>query len=101
MSLLTQMATDYPLPPNEEKTEILRVVVRESMSLDLLDRLIADICSVTETLMSSDKIDLQAWQPDVLSSRSIEKVHASLGHTAQHKHKAKRPMEEGVHRAVC
>lgn len=31
---------NYPLPPNEEKTEILRVVVRESMSRDLLDRLI-------------------------------------------------------------
>jgi glutamate decarboxylase len=38
---------NYPLPPNEEKTEISRVVVRESMSLDLLDRLVSDIISVT------------------------------------------------------
>lgn len=33
---------NYPLPPNEEQTEISRVVVRESMSLDLLDRLVSD-----------------------------------------------------------
>jgi glutamate decarboxylase len=54
---------DYPLPPNEETTEILRVVVRESLSLDMIDRLISDICSVTENLMSSDQADLLGWQP--------------------------------------
>lgn len=89
---------DYPLPPNEEKIEILRVVVRESMSLDLLDRLIADICAITETLISSDTIDLAAWQP---ASSSLEKQHASQGHDSKNKHKAKRPMSEGVHRSVC
>lgn len=30
--------TDYNLPPNVAEIEILRVVVRESMSVDLLDR---------------------------------------------------------------
>ncbi len=44
---------NYPLPPDEEKTEILRVVVRESMSFDLLDRLIADICVVTQNMIVS------------------------------------------------
>jgi glutamate decarboxylase len=44
---------NYPLPPNEEKTEILRVVVRESMSFDLLDRLITDICQTTQNLIVS------------------------------------------------
>jgi glutamate decarboxylase len=68
------------------------------MSMDLLDRLIADICAVTETLMTSDEIDLQAWQP---FSSSVEKTHASLGHSAKNIHKAKRPMSEGVHRSVC
>lgn len=57
------MKTDYPLPPNEEKTEILRVVVRESLSLDMIDRLINDICAVTENLMKSDQTDLYGWQP--------------------------------------
>ena len=89
---------DYPLPPNEEKTEILRVVVRESMSIDLLDRLIADICAVTENLINSDEIDLAAWQP---FGNSVEKSHSSAGHDSKNKHKAKRPMSHGVHRTVC
>jgi glutamate decarboxylase len=107
---------DYPLPPNEEKTEILRVVVRESLSLDMIDRLVADIIQVMEQLQvgldpgmhdrgslltlsqSTDATDLAAWQP---SNPSAEKSHASLGHRAHNRHKAKRPMHEGVHRSVC
>jgi len=88
---------NYPLPPSEEKTEILRVVVRESMSLDLLDRLITDICAVTETVMESDTADLQAWQP----TPSAEKQHGSAGLPHHQRHKARRPMHEGVHRSVC
>ena len=91
-------ATDYPLPPNEDKTEILRVVVRESLSLDMIDRLVTDIIHVTESISSSDTGDLLAWQPQ---APSIEKQHSSQGLQNQHKHKAKRPMNEGVHRAVC
>jgi len=90
---------NYPLPPNEEKTEILRVVVRESMSLDLLDRLITDICAVTESVMQSDQIDLLAWQPS--SNNSVEKIHGNRGLDSKDKHKAKRPMHHGVHRSVC
>ncbi|KAF2083262.1 glutamate decarboxylase [Saccharata proteae CBS 121410] len=89
---------NYPLPPNEEKTEILRVVVRESMSMDLLDRLISDICAVTESVMQADQIDLEAWQP---FSSSVEKKHASQGVDSKNKHKSRRPMHEGVHRSVC
>jgi glutamate decarboxylase len=40
-----------PLPPNEDSIEILRVVVRERMSFDLLDRLITDICQTTQNLI--------------------------------------------------
>ena len=45
---LLNVSTDqsYPLPPNEESTEILRVVVRESLSGDLARRLIKDILEV-------------------------------------------------------
>ncbi|TDL19632.1 glutamate decarboxylase, partial [Rickenella mellea] len=42
---------NYGAPPNEEKTEMLRVVVRETLSEDLVERLIADILEVTEGLM--------------------------------------------------
>jgi len=91
---------NYPLPPTEEKTEILRIVVRESMSMDLLDRLISDIIAVTQALMESEIGDLSALQP---TSTSIEKQHQSQGVDAKHrkKHGSKRPMSEGVHRAIC
>jgi len=98
--LAADLCVDYPLPPNEEKTEILRVVVRESMSMDLLDRLISDIIAVTQTLMESEIGDLSALQP---TSTSIEKQHQSQGVDAKNrtKHGSKRPMSEGVHRTVC
>ena len=94
---------NYPLPPKENKTEILRVVVRESMSLDLLDRLISDIISVTETLMDADPVDLAAFAP---GATHIEKTQMSMGTSkpspSGHNQKAaKRPMQDGVHRAVC
>ena len=69
------------------------------MSLDLLDRLISDIFEVTETLMKSSSADLQAYQPATTSH--VEKQHGSKGHDHKNKHKASRPMSEGVHRAVC
>ncbi|RMZ74377.1 glutamate decarboxylase [Pyrenophora seminiperda CCB06] len=90
---------NYPLPPSEEKTEILRVVVRESLSLDMIDRLVTDICGVTEMLMKTDAVDLAAFQPG--ASPSIEKQHANKGLKKEHKHKAQRPSSDGVYRAVC
>ena len=96
--IIKYIIPNYPLPPNEEKTEILRVVVRESMSLDLLDRLISDIIAVTEQLMTSDPIDLSAFQP---GATSVEKQHQSKGVDHANKHKAQRPMSKGVHRTVC
>ena len=89
---------NYPLPPKEEKTEILRVVIRESMSLDLLDRLITDIIAITEQLMNADPLDLAAFQP---GATTIEKQHQSKGVDHANKHKAERPMSKGVHRTVC
>ena len=89
---------NYPLPPKEEKTEILRVVVRESMSLDLLDRLITDIIAITEQLMDADPLDLAAFQP---GATTIEKQQQSKGVDHANKHKAERPMSKGVHRTVC
>ncbi len=95
---------------------MLRVVVRESLSLDMIDRLVSDIIGVMEQLQvaqphpspvkvqiltysqRTDANDLAAWQP---SSASHEKTYASLGHRAHNRHKANRPMHEGVHRSVC
>ncbi|ETN40157.1 glutamate decarboxylase [Cyphellophora europaea CBS 101466] len=90
---------NYPLPPNEEKIEILRVVVRESMSMDLLDRLISDIVSVTQDLMGADEFDLASLQG---AAASVEKAHGSSGVDAKTraKHGSRRPMQHGVHRLV-
>ena len=73
------------------------------MSLDLLDRLITDIISVTEELMSSDPVDLAAFAP---KATHIEKSHMSMGtegiaSSGRHKQKANKPMRNGVHRTVC
>ncbi|KDQ60253.1 hypothetical protein JAAARDRAFT_32632 [Jaapia argillacea MUCL 33604] len=43
---------NYNAPKNEEKTELLRVVVRESLSGDLVERLIVDILDITDALTS-------------------------------------------------
>lgn len=93
---------NYPLPPNEEGIEILRVVVRESMSFDLLDRLITDICQVTQALMESDVGDLSFLQGG--KDTSAEKMHASVGKQTKGHGQGKggkRPMSHGVHRTVC
>ena len=68
------------------------------MSLDLLDRLITDICATTQQLMESDPIDLAPFQG---TTSHFEKEHSSKGLHAHQKHKAERPMSKGVHRTVC
>lgn len=91
---------NYPLPPGEDRTEILRVVVRESMSFDLLDRLISDICSVTQTLMESDVGDLQWMQPGKNSPEQDATKKTDKGEKGQGR-EGKHPMASGVHRTVC
>jgi glutamate decarboxylase len=54
---------------------------------------------VTESIMKTDAVDLQAYQPPDVST--AEKKHASLGVRGHERHKSKRPMSEGVHRSVC
>ena len=65
------------------------------MSLDLLDRLITDIISVTETLMSLEPVDLECFAQ---GSKSVEAKNSRNQKPAKI---SERPMEEGVHRTVC
>lgn len=92
---------NYPLPPSEEKIEILRVVVRESMSFDLLDRLIADICVVTSRLMETSPGDLGCLQGE--NDTSAEKQLSGEGKQAEigQGKRGERPMSDGIHRSVC
>ncbi|KAJ7033190.1 glutamate decarboxylase [Mycena alexandri] len=44
---------NYNAPEGEAETQILRVVVRETLSEDLIERLIVDILEITESLMET------------------------------------------------
>ncbi|BGP19459.1 hypothetical protein JCM10213_006279 [Rhodosporidiobolus nylandii] len=50
---------NYELPPNVEKEEVLRVVMREKFNEDLVERLFTDIIQVTEQLMTEHKEDVK------------------------------------------
>ncbi|KIL60323.1 hypothetical protein M378DRAFT_168204 [Amanita muscaria Koide BX008] len=61
---------NYNAPKNEENTEILRVVVRESLSEDLIERLVTDLLEIVEGLATPGNVlvttgvSLNIHQPD-------------------------------------
>lgn len=55
---------NYSLPPNEDNVEILRVVVRESLSRDMVDQLVGDIIEATEKLMKVEsEVNARVFEP--------------------------------------
>lgn len=105
---------NYALPPNEDQTEILRVVIRESFSFDLIDRLVMDLVSVTETLMENDEVDLSVLQgyqggrrrPEIKKKKK-EEVREKAEKEGEEKGKKEEKRKEekrlggGIHRSVC
>ncbi|OJD15061.1 glutamate decarboxylase [Emergomyces pasteurianus Ep9510] len=94
---------NYPLPPVEDKTEILRIVVRESMSADLIDRLIADIVAITERLMVAEPVDVAALQTGP-TSVARRRMLSRQGHSAKEKapkRGVRKHNHKGIHRGVC
>lgn len=91
---------NYALPPNEDKTEILRVVIRESMSLDLLDRLVTDIVQVTEMLMENDQVDLSILQKQKHRPARKHDKGKKEEKSSERGRDIKR-MADGIHRSVC
>jgi glutamate decarboxylase len=73
----------------------LRVVIRESMGMDLLDHLITDICVTTEALMKMDDFDLATWHPFPSKTSSSHGTDSS-GHRM-----SVTEMDGGIHRSVC
>ncbi|KAI1417286.1 glutamate decarboxylase [Hypoxylon sp. FL1857] len=96
---------NYALPPTEDKVEILRVVVRESMSLDLLDRLISDLVNVTETLIDEDRVDLSILQKQKPAGDSRPRKQAKKAGFSEESAKVLEGktarLAEGIHRSVC
>ena len=96
---------NYALPPGEDKTEILRVVVRESMSFDLLDRLITDIIGVTQALMEDDQIDLSILQkqhgPGVGRKGGEKGDEQTPQGRGEERGGSIKRLADGIHRSVC
>jgi glutamate decarboxylase len=97
---------NYALPPNEQETDILRIVVRESMSFDLLDRLVQDLIQVTQSLMESGVEDLSfvrkrtgTWTKPQKGGKMFNALKE--GDEGKEEGKGKKLMAEGVHRSVC
>lgn len=88
---------NYTLPPDGQNIEILRVVVRESMSLDLMDLLLGDLLSTTEQLMSTDLNELEAYSSP--QSQRIEKFVSSLG--VHGKKKGPKKEDGGILKTTC
>lgn len=47
---------NYPLPPSSSDIQVLRVVVRYTLTVDLLDRLMGDIVHVVERLIKATEV---------------------------------------------
>ena len=102
---------NYALPPKEDKTEILRIVVRESMTFDLLDRLITDLVHVTETLMNEDEADLRILKKHQDRRRRAPIGKKGDGGGGDNKKEGDgekkgssdedKRMDGGIHRSVC
>lgn len=98
---------NYGLPPSEHDTKILRVTVRESMSHDLIERLLSDICEVMERMMESDELDLSILQgrPNMRLRDNTKKKGEENSDGVEDA--AKRDIEEvgkvvkGIYRGVC
>lgn len=74
---------NYHLPPSENDKEILRVVVRNSLSLNLLERLIQDITDATELLIKAadsiaDYVSTSGEHTDVENRERIHKLLAAI-----------------------
>lgn len=65
---------NYPLAKGEEETEILRVVVRESLSEELVEGLVGDIIESVEILKNNSSFDV-----GVLSSKEGEQKKTPHG----------------------
>lgn len=75
---------NYALPPAMDDIEILRIVVRESFSQELVDTVVADLIWATETLAASESsfdVDIFVRKHDSVANAYKLNHHAgSTGH---------------------
>jgi hypothetical protein len=74
------------------------------MSLDLLDKLISDLVTVTESLIDiEDSFDISTWEPFPKKESSTKSKHEKDHPKSENKGKGKEHHEikDGVYRSVC
>ncbi|KAI5477659.1 glutamate decarboxylase [Pseudohyphozyma bogoriensis] len=71
---------NYPMPPNVEDVEILRVVIREKFSEDLVERLVIDIIEITESLMTDESASTQVLEKHSNNSSHGKKEKEASSH---------------------
>ncbi|KIJ50962.1 hypothetical protein M422DRAFT_27078 [Sphaerobolus stellatus SS14] len=72
---------NYELPPELEKVQILRVVVRENMTETLIHQLITDLIEITESLKSQDGLHALAT---LASHSAARRDHSALKPGKEH-----------------
>lgn len=72
------------------------------MALDLLDKLIQDLCVVTESLIEiEDDFDIAAWNPFPKKETSTHPVKPSKTSHKKGKKQDHHEIKDGVYRSVC
>ncbi|KAA1471234.1 glutamate decarboxylase [Dentipellis sp. KUC8613] len=89
---------NYELAPDLQQIEILRVVVRENMTEVLLDRLVADIVEITESLARADS---PAHALNSLGHKSRPTMHEETHGSIKEHDMADGPEYSGTYAKPC
>ncbi|KAI0060885.1 glutamate decarboxylase [Artomyces pyxidatus] len=90
---------NYELAPDLQQVQILRVVVRETLSEALIDRLVADIIEITENLAKQDS---PAHALNVLGQHRSRPITHEEVHGRIEKHEMEdAPKESGTYAKTC
>ena len=76
---------NYPLPPDQGDKEVLRVVIRTTMSVELLDRLMSDIVVAVQQLMDAAEHHREHRKPGTDASESSLAAYQMLNVLAESK----------------
>ncbi|KAF8336574.1 pyridoxal phosphate-dependent transferase [Cantharellus anzutake] len=89
---------NYNMPPNVEKVEVLRIVVRESMNPDIIERVAADILEITEQLTKTDSGVFQMQLAFSSSNLSPNTIEHEIG---KFKAESDAPREQQTYSRIC
>jgi len=93
---------NYKLPPNEQDTEIMRIVIRENMTYDIMDRLLSDISEVMESLMDRDEVDLSLLQQKRKKVElKDEEAKKSENFSKRVESETRKLVGDNLHKSVC